>query len=157
MQDEKDMQDIKESRKKINQIDEQMAALFQKRMAVCKDIALYKKESGLSVRDEVREAEVVKRNVEKIENVELQPYYADFIKGVMDVSCKYQSALMRKMKVAYSGTAGAFAYIAAKECFPKPNILRFRTSTKRTNRLKGAISIVRCSPLKTVMPAKSVK
>ena len=58
MQDTPDMQDIKESRKKINQIDEQMAALFKKRMDVCKDIALYKKESGLSVRDEVREAEV---------------------------------------------------------------------------------------------------
>lgn len=125
MQDEKDMQDIKESRKKINHIDEQMAALFQKRMAVCKDIALYKKESGLSVRDEVREAEVVKRNVEKIENVELQPYYADFIKGVMDVSCKYQSALMRKMKVAYSGTAGAFAYIAAKRMFPEAEYFAF--------------------------------
>ena len=40
MQDEKDMQDIKESRKKINQIDDQMAVLFQKRIAVCKDIAL---------------------------------------------------------------------------------------------------------------------
>lgn len=65
MQDTPDMQDIKESRKKINQIDEQMAALFKKRMDVCKDIALYKKESGLSVRDEVREAEVVKRNSEK--------------------------------------------------------------------------------------------
>lgn len=125
MQDTPDMQDIKESRKKINQIDEQMAALFKKRMDVCKDIALYKKESGLSVRDEVREAEVVMRNSEKIEDLELQPYYADFIKGVIDVSCKYQSALMRKMRVAYSGTTGAFAHIAAKRMFPEAEYVAF--------------------------------
>lgn len=119
------MQDIKESRKQINRIDEQMAQLFQERMSACKDIALYKKANGLSVRDEVREAEVVKRNVDKVQNVEIQPYYADFIKGVMDVSCKYQSALMRKMRVTYCGTAGAFAHIAAKRMFPEAEYIPF--------------------------------
>lgn len=113
------MKDIVLSRQEINEIDKQMAALFERRMGVCKDIALYKKENGLSVRDEVREAEVVKRNVENISDARLQPYYEDFVRNVMDVSCAYQSSMLREMRVAYSGIAGAFAHIAAKRMFPE--------------------------------------
>ena len=40
------MQDIKESRKIINEVDEQMARLFEQRMQACEQIALYKKENG---------------------------------------------------------------------------------------------------------------
>ena len=97
------MKDIQSSRKEINQIDLQMAELFEKRMEICKDIALYKKDNGLSVRDEAREAEVVKRNAEYIQNTEIQPYYEDFIRNTMDVSCKYQSSLLRSMRVQSPG------------------------------------------------------
>lgn len=113
------MKDIQSSRKEINQIDLQMAELFEKRMEICKDIALYKKDNGLSIRDEAREAEVVKRNAEYIQNTEIQPYYEDFIRNTMDVSCKYQSSLLRSMRVAYCGIQGAFAYIASKRMFPE--------------------------------------
>lgn len=41
------------------------------------------------------------------------------------MSCKYQSALMRKMRVAYSGTTGAFAHIAAKRMFPEAEYVAF--------------------------------
>ena len=113
------MKDIQSSRKEINQIDLQMAERFEKRMEICKDIALYKKDNGLSIRDEAREAEVVKRNAEYIQNTEIQPYYEDFIRNTMDVSCKYQSSLLRSMRVAYCGIQGAFAYIASKRMFPE--------------------------------------
>lgn len=121
------MKDIQSSRKEINQIDLQMAELFEKRMQICKDIALYKKANGLSVRDEAREAEVVKRNAEHVADAKIRPYYQDFIKSTMDISCKYQSSLLRSMRVAYCGIPGAFAHIAAKKMFPEAEYLACTT------------------------------
>ncbi len=119
------MQDIKQSRQIINEVDEQMAHLFEKRMQACEQIALYKKENGLSVRDSEREAQVVENNAKLIQNPTLVPFYEDFIRATMDVSCKYQAALMRKMKVAYCGIEGAFAYIAAKKMYPDAEYIAF--------------------------------
>lgn len=131
-----------------------MARLFEKRMQACEQIALYKKQSGLSVRDSEREEQVVANNAKLIESPALVPYYKDFIRATMDVSCKYQSSLMRKMRVAYCGTEGAFAHIAAKRCIPIPNTLRFLTFKTHTRRPKAAIAIARCFLSKTVMRAK---
>lgn len=122
---EVNMQDVKVPREIINQIDAQMAELFEKRMQACKDIALYKKENGLSVRDYEREAQVVSKNSALIKDIELKPYYEDFIRATIDVSCKYQSALMRKMRVAYCGIEGAFAHIAAKKMFLEAEYVAF--------------------------------
>lgn len=119
------MQDIKESRKIINEVDEQMARLFEKRMRACEQIALYKKENGLSVRDSEREEQVICEGAKRIENPSLVPYYKDFIRSTIDISCKYQSSLMRKMRVAYCGTEGAFAHIAAKKMYPEAEYVAF--------------------------------
>ena len=45
------MDELKECRLGINEIDEEMARLFEKRMGYAKRIAAYKKENGLPVRD----------------------------------------------------------------------------------------------------------
>ena len=119
------MQDIKESRKIINEVDEQMARLFEQRMQACEQIALYKKENGLSVRDSEREEQVVANNAKLIQNPALVPYYKDFIRSTMDVSCHYQASFMRKMRVAYCGTEGAFAHIAAKRMYPDAEYIAF--------------------------------
>ncbi|MDY3095047.1 MAG: prephenate dehydratase domain-containing protein, partial [Eubacteriales bacterium] len=112
------MKDILDARNEINEIDKQMAQLFQKRMEAVKDVAVYKKDNGLSVRDLSREAEVAKRNSKFVTDESLKPYYVDFIRNTIDVSCKYQESLLRNMTVAYCGVEGAFAHIAAKKMFP---------------------------------------
>lgn len=71
------------------------------------------------MRDEAREAEVVKKNSEYIQDAQIQPYYQDFVRNAIEVSCAYQSSMLRKMRVAYSGIAGAFAHIASKKMFPE--------------------------------------
>ncbi len=119
------MQDIKQSRQIINEVDEQMARLFEQRMQACEQIALYKKENGLSVRDSEREAQVVARNAQLIRDPALVPYYADFIRATIDASCRYQASLMRNMRVAYCGIEGAFAYIAAKKMYPDAEYVAF--------------------------------
>lgn len=119
------MKDITESRKLINDIDAEMAELFKKRMAASREIALFKKENGLSIRDAERESYVIAKNSELIQDSELVPYYQDFIRATIDVSCRYQSAMLRKMRVAYCGTEGAFAHIAAKIMFPSAEYVAY--------------------------------
>ena len=112
------MRDIKEIRQTINEIDTEIRRLFEARMDAAREVAEYKSIHGLPIRDEAREAEVIEKNASQMENETLRPYYVNFLQGVMSVSRNYQDTLMSGMRVAYSGVAGAFAYIAACKLFP---------------------------------------
>ena len=68
------MDDLETSRKKINQIDQQIAALFEQRMDAAKNVALYKKQYGLQIFDSSREQEILKKEVELINNPDYKPY-----------------------------------------------------------------------------------
>ena len=85
---------IEELRENINSIDKEMSRLFEERMAVSCDIAEYKRECGLPVRDAAREDEVVRRGTERIDDPALRPYYKRFIKQNMALSRAYQSELL---------------------------------------------------------------
>ena len=89
---------LTDARKKINEVDEKMAKLFEKRMDAATEIAEYKKENGLPIFDESREKEVIKNNTDYIESEDYKEYYADFIQSVMDISKKYQSDRMEGSK-----------------------------------------------------------
>ena len=117
------MNDLTESRNRIAEIDAKMAELFEERMHISKDIADFKKERGLSVKDEQREKSLIEKNKTAIKDEEITPYYVNFIRNVIDISCSYQERLMSGMKVAYGGTEGAFAYIAAKAMFPDARLI----------------------------------
>ncbi len=112
------MKDLNEIRKEINEIDAGIRELFSKRMAAAREVAEYKKAHGLPILDSARENEVIERNAALLSDEELRPYYVSFLQGNMAVSRSYQDMLMNGMKVAYSGVAGAFAYIAACKNFP---------------------------------------
>ena len=62
------MKTIEELRQEINKIDEEMASLFNKRMEVAKDIALYKKENNLPIFDKERELQLLNKNLEYIQD-----------------------------------------------------------------------------------------
>ena len=109
---------LDEARRTINQVDAKMAELFVQRMNAAAIIADYKREHGLEIYDEKREEEVVKRNSSLVKEDEIRPYYVSYLKNTMAVSRSYQSKLLLGMKVAYCGTEGAFAHIAACKLFP---------------------------------------
>ena len=119
------MKEIELSRKKIGEIDAEMAKLFEARMAVCRDIAAYKKEHGLSVRDTTREAELIAKNCTLIGDAEIESYYTQFIKNTIKLSCDYQSKLMNGLRVTYCGVEGAYAHIAARRMFPEAELVSF--------------------------------
>lgn len=111
------MDKLNKAREVINAVDEQLAALFIKRMNAVKQIAEYKQERGLPVLDEAREAEVIKRNAELFADDQLREYFVSFLKSNMKISRRFQKRLISGIKVAYSGVPGAFANIAAEKIF----------------------------------------
>ena len=113
------MTELEKARKIINEVDSEMAKLFEKRMDAVAKVAEYKKETGMQVTDTAREAEVMRRNSDLIENYEYKSYFVNFMRGGMEISKNYQRRLLEGMKVAYSGVDGAFANIAAKKIFPE--------------------------------------
>ncbi len=109
---------LEKARKIINDVDARMAELFVERMRAAELVAEHKREHGLRILDKAREDEVVRRNSERIEDPEMRAYYVNFLRNNMAVSRAYQDKLMEGMKVAYSGTEGAFAHIATSKLFP---------------------------------------
>lgn len=116
---------LDKARKIINEVDGKMAELFVERMKAAEMVAEYKKERGLSILDEAREEEVVRHNSALIEDDTLREYYIQFLRNNMAVSRSYQSRLMEGMKVAFSGTEGAFAHIAASKLYPTAEKVAF--------------------------------
>ena len=117
------MDELKDIRKRIGELDAQIAELFEKRMLECRNVADYKMQRGMAVRDEVREAELVRRNSELVGDDTIREYYVNFQKNMMSLSRSYQERLMSGMKVAYSGVPGAFASIAAAKMFPSATLV----------------------------------
>ena len=109
---------LQEARKIINDVDAQMADLFVQRMKAAEMVAQYKQEHGMPVQDPEREEAVVRNGSARVEDETLRGYYTDFMRDTMAISRRYQHRLMNGMKVAYSGTEGAFGYIAAHKLFP---------------------------------------
>ncbi len=88
------MEKLIEARKIISEADKQIAELFQQRMNAVKQVAEYKKERGLPVFDASREDEVIRKNMEYIEDEELREFYLSFIRETMSVSKDYQRKII---------------------------------------------------------------
>jgi chorismate mutase/prephenate dehydratase len=135
-------------RQEIDKIDEAMVELFCKRMGVSEQIAQFKKENVLPVRDIKRERELLSRIME-LAGDELAEYAATVYKTILTVSRSHQNTkLGRKSRtyekitsvleqtpnlfpqratVACQGTVGAFSEIACEKLFKMPNIMYFNS------------------------------
>ena len=113
------MDKLDEARAAIDRIDAQMAALFEARMAAAAAVAAYKKEHALPVLDSAREAAVVEKNLARLKNKELEPFYAAYLRHQLALSRQYQAQVLGRDRVAYQGVEGAFAHIALKKLFPR--------------------------------------
>ena len=119
------MSELDQIREKINHIDEELAHLFEKRMEMSAQVAAFKKDRGLSVRDAERERELIERSAGYISNEAVGSYYTQFLRDVIGLSCAYQGRLMEGMQVAYCGAEGAYAYIAARRMFPEARLVSY--------------------------------
>lgn len=119
------MKDLEKAREQIDLIDKQMAKLFEERMQAVKEVAEFKKANGLAIFDKSREDKILQSCANKISDKDLDEYYVDYVKNVIRISKNYQSKLMGNVKVAYSGTEGAFGYLAAKQLYPMAEYIAY--------------------------------
>lgn len=119
------MDKLQKSRERINEIDKQMAKLFEQRMKAVENICEYKTEKGLPIEDGSRERDVIEKNSGYISDDNIRDFYVNFIKSNMSISKQYQHRLMKGMKVAYCGVEGAFAQIASRRIFPNAELVAF--------------------------------
>ena len=112
------MTELEQARQIINDVDRQMAELFEKRMDAAKMVANYKKEHGLKIDDFAREEQIIAKNTSLIKDEDYKSYYVNFLRGSINLSKLLQHRLLDGMRVAYSGVEGAFANIVAERIFP---------------------------------------
>ena len=138
--------DLQKSRSDISQIDEQIVSLFQKRMAISKEIAQYKKENRLPIYDPERERAILNR-VTALAGDELADYTGVLYQTMFDVSRSYQHTVINRpgkisemieivaaetpqlrparAVVACQGVEGAYSQHACDRMFQYPDILYF--------------------------------
>ena len=74
---------LEKARRTINEVDARMRELFVERMRAVELVAEYKKERGMAIFDPAREAEIIKRQSELLEDDTLREYYVSFLKNNM--------------------------------------------------------------------------
>lgn len=119
------MEKLNKARETINQVDKQIAALFEKRMEAVREIAEYKKERGLPIFDGAREAEVIRDSQSYVGDEDIKEFYVPFIRSTMEISKRFQHRIAEGANIAYSGVEGAFAHIAAGRIFPDGNRISY--------------------------------
>ena len=136
--------DLKDYRKQMDAIDDEMVALFRRRMEVASEIAQYKKERGMQVLDAGREREKLADVCSKVPP-EMRNYTSVLYSSLFELSRSYQnqkmdqgSQLSRKISdaventprlfpehvsVGVCGVEGAYAQIACEKMFKAPFIM----------------------------------
>ena len=110
--------ELEQARREIDEVDAQLAALFERRMRAVVQVARYKQARGLPIHDPAREEQVLARAAERIADPALRPYYLDHVRNRMALARQYEALLLGQNRVAYQGVEGAFAHIALRQLFP---------------------------------------
>jgi chorismate mutase/prephenate dehydratase len=72
-----------------------MIELFKERMAATRMVAEHKKENNLPVLDKAREEALIKKNIELLNDKELEQYYLTFLEGMLTASKDFQKELIK--------------------------------------------------------------
>lgn len=136
--------DMENLRNEINEIDDSLVKLFEKRMQSAAQLAKYKKEHSVPVSDRTREREIIYRMSGKVAP-ELAGYTKSLYNTLFDLSKSYQNSLIspesklaseikkslesseklfpERAVVACQGTEGAYSQFACDRMFKYPEIM----------------------------------
>ncbi len=139
--------DLNILREEIDAVDEQLVALFNKRMEICADVARYKQAVGKNVFDPERERKKL-AGIAELSGEEMRDYTTSVYSLIMDLSKSYQQRIIGGEKplakrigaaventakvfpgyatVACQGVEGAYSQIACEKLFSVPNIMYFK-------------------------------
>lgn len=77
------MSKLEELRQSIDQIDQELVRLFERRMAVTHEVGEYKQANGIPVLDAAREREVLAKKLNLISNPDLQADVVQLYENIM--------------------------------------------------------------------------
>jgi chorismate mutase/prephenate dehydratase len=139
---------LQEIRSQLDQIDDQMTALFAKRMNLVTEVAAYKKEKGLPILDTGRERQIINRVTQEA-GKDLERYTKLLYQTIFNVSRAYQAEQLRpqssltaqleqaaksalpampnRVMVACQGTEGAYSQKITERMFEFADILYMNT------------------------------
>ena len=84
------MKKLENCRVLIDNIDNLIIELYEKRMDVVKEVIKYKIENNIPITDSNRELRMLENNLKKIKNEEYKKYYKDVLEGFLKASKKMQ-------------------------------------------------------------------
>lgn len=128
---------MQEIRKKINQIDEQLLKLLSERRKLSLEIVKFKNQDKSSIRDRVREKELLTRLIETGRSYGLDAHYISKIfYEIIDDSVKLQNKFVQQIEnsdgipevitVAIQGIEGSYSWLASKSFFGSEKEIVFK-------------------------------
>ena len=85
---------LSECRNEIDKIDKELVELFEKRMNVAINVAKYKIENNIPIFNEAREAEVIEKNINRLNNKEYSKLTEKFFTHLMELSRSLQADII---------------------------------------------------------------
>ena len=85
---------LEEIRSEIDLLDKELAELFEKRFHLVKEVIDYKIENRLPILDEGREKEIIEKNTNYIEDLDLQKYFRKVYSYMIETSRDYQEEIL---------------------------------------------------------------
>ncbi|SDZ06432.1 chorismate mutase [Proteiniborus ethanoligenes] len=92
------MDELIRFRDEINKIDNELTLLFEKRMNISKRVAEYKKNNNIPIYDPVREDEIIRENIEKLNDNGLSQELELFYRNIFKISRIVQEKEMKREK-----------------------------------------------------------
>ena len=139
--------DLEKIRQEIDQVDDQIASLYNRRMNLVDDVVKAKKEQNKSVSDPERENKIVLRVTEQVDE-DKQVYLKRVFETIFETSKAYQTTKINvrssigdkisdalskgylsfpdRARVACQGIAGAYSGIAAERMFELADVTYFK-------------------------------
>ena len=102
------MRDLQQCRAEIDRLDRQIVALFEERMAVCREVGAYKVAHHLPVLDEERERQVLKAKAELLQDADLRPQVIALFETIMAGSRSLQRRMVTETDPAKAGDLEAY-------------------------------------------------
>jgi len=110
------MRELESCRREIDEIDAELVRLFERRMGVCRDVALYKQAHYMDILNAAREETVLKSRAQEVSDPALAQSVMALFTEIMRLSReeqrRYLEAQTQTRLIAYSGVPGAYSECA---------------------------------------------
>jgi monofunctional chorismate mutase len=90
------LKDIKELRDEIDNLDKELVALLEKRLAVVTEVVQYKIDNNKPIFDASREEEVLVKNLKRVKNADYEAIIEKVLVALMDYSKEYQHKYLKE-------------------------------------------------------------